>query len=235
MNREDFIIECKKIGLELSNDILNKIDLYKDLLIEWNNKFNVTAITDENNIYLKHFYDSICLVKSMDLNNKKICDFGTGAGFPGMVLAIIFNNSNITLIESNSKKILFLNEVKKKLNLDNVIIINDRVEKYAKENREVFDIVTCRAVSSLNIILELASAMIKENGYFLPMKANVEEEIKNSEQKSKQLNLLLKDKIEYKLPVENADRTILKYRKTGKTDLKYPREYNVIKKENIRQ
>ena len=230
MNREDFIIECKKIGLELSNDILNKIDLYKDLLIEWNNKFNLTTIIEEKDIYLKHFYDSLCIVKSYNFNNKSICDFGTGAGFPGMVLAIIFSNSKITLLESNNKKVLFLEEVKKVLKLDNVTIINQRAEDYGKNNRELFDIVTCRAVSNLNIILELSISLLKINGLFIPMKSNVDIEFNESIDKAKLLGYKYINKIEYILPIENSNRTLLIYEKIKKTYMKYPRNYNLIKK-----
>ncbi len=99
MNKNEFVLECKKIGINISSNILNKLDLYFHELVSWNNKFNLTTIINEEDVYLKHFYDSLCLVKVTNLNNKNICDFGTGAGFPGMVIAIVFDKSNITLIE----------------------------------------------------------------------------------------------------------------------------------------
>ena len=231
MNSEIFIEECNKIGIEINSEIIDKLNIYKDLLIEWNKKFNLTTIVDEKEIFLKHFYDSLCIVKGSSINNKIICDFGTGAGFPGMVLAIVFRNSKVYLIESNSKKILFLNEIKNKLELDNVNNINDRVENYARKNREKFDIVTCRAVSQLNIILELSVALLKKDGLFIPLKAMVDEEYNNSIQKTKLLGYDFVKKIEYNLPIENSKRTILIYKKTKKTEDKYPREYNKIKKE----
>ena len=117
MTKEDFIKYCSILGINLTTKNLSDLEEYKNLLIEWNQKFNLTTIIEEKDIYLKHFYDSLCLVKTTNLTNKKICDFGTGAGFPGMVLAIIFDNSNFTLIESNNKKVTFLEEVKNKLNL----------------------------------------------------------------------------------------------------------------------
>ena len=116
MNKEEFKLECSKIGIDITDEIFNKFEMYKDLLIEWNNKFNLTTIIKEEDIYLKHFFDSLYITKFHDFNNKKICDFGTGAGFPGMVLAILFKNSNFTLLESNNKKVLFLNEVTKLVN-----------------------------------------------------------------------------------------------------------------------
>ena len=230
MNKDQFIFECNKLGILINDNIYEKLELYKDLLIEWNNKFNLTTIVLDEDIYLKHFYDSICLVKATDLNNKKLLDFGTGAGFPGMVIAILFSNSNITLLESNNKKVSFLEHVKKELELKNVNIICDRVENYAKNNREKFDIVTCRAVSNLNIIMELSTALLKINGLFLPLKSNVEEELNKAERNIDKLSYKLIDKIEYKLPKEQSNRTILVFKKYKKTDEKYPRNYNIIKK-----
>ena len=232
MNKEEFIKYLDNLNIKINDDKINKLEKYKDLLIEWNNKFNLTSITSEEDIYLKHFYDSLCIVKSTDFNNKEICDFGTGAGFPGMVLAIVFDNSNITLLESNGKKITFLNEVKKELDLSNVTIINSRAEDYGKKHREIFDIVTCRAVSSLNIILELAVSMLKKNGLFIPMKSNVIDEFNNSINKAILLGFEFIKKIEYILPIENANRSLLIYEKIKKTDNKYPRSYNLIKKQS---
>jgi 16S rRNA (guanine527-N7)-methyltransferase len=231
MTKEEFIIECKNIGIDIDDEIISKLDLYKNELIDWNKKFNLTTIIEEKDIYLKHFYDSLCLIKAIDLNNKNICDFGVGAGFPGMVLAIVFNNSSFTLIESNSKKVSFLENIREKLKLNNVNIINTRTEEYGKNNREIFDIVTCRAVSNLKIILELSISMLKINGLFIPMKSNVEDEFNESIEKSKLLGYDFINKIEYKLPIENSNRTLLIYKKITKTNLKYPRNYNIIKRD----
>jgi len=230
MTKDEFIIECNKINVLIDDKLLSDLIKYKDLLIEWNKKFNLTTIVEEKEIFLKHFYDSLCIVKSDNLENKNICDFGTGAGFPGMVIAIVFKNSNITLLESNSKKVTFLNEVKKQLNLKNVSIINDRVENYGRNNRELFDIVTCRAVSNLNIILELSVALLKVGGKFIPMKSNVSEELEISMNNSILLGYKLLRKIEYYLPIEKSKRTILVYEKIKETDNKYPRNYSIIKK-----
>ena len=228
MIKDEFIIECKKIGIIINNDIINKLEIYKNELIEWNKKFNLTTILEDKDIYLKHFYDSLCLVKATSLDNKNICDFGTGAGFPGIVLAIIFSNSNITLIESNNKKVLFLEYIKNILNLNNVTIINKRTEDYGKNNREIFDIVTCRAVSSLKIILELSISLLKKDGLFIPLKSNIDNEFNESIEKSKLLGYEFDKKIEYYLPIENLKRTILIYKKIKITDKIYPRNYNLI-------
>ena len=220
MTKEEFIEYCKKLGINLSIKNINDLEEYKNLLIEWNKKFNLTTIIEEKDIYLKHFYDSLCLVKATNLDNKIICDFGTGAGFPGMVIAIIFNNSKITLIESNNKKVSFLEEVKNKLNLNNVEILNKRVEDYGKNNREIFDIVTCRAVSNLNIILELSSSLLKINGEFIPLKSNVLEEL-SLVNNLENLSYKLENKIDYELPIENSKRTLLIFKKFKITELTF--------------
>ena len=231
MNKEEFIKECSKLGINIDENIINKLDKYRNLLVEWNSKFNLTTILEEKDVYLKHFYDSLCLSIGTDLNNKSICDFGTGAGFPGLVLAIVYSSSTFTLIESNNKKTIFLEEVKKQLNLKNVTIINDRTENYGKNNRELFDIVTCRAVSALNIILELSISLLKVNGLFIPMKSNIEDEFNSSINKAKMLGYEFINKCEYTLPIEESKRTLLIYKKVKPTDKKYPRNYNVIKKQ----
>lgn len=231
MTKEEFILECKNINIDITEDVFNKLNKYKDLLIEWNKKFNLTTIIEEKDIFLKHFYDSLYLSTECDFTDKKICDIGTGAGFPGMVLAIVFGEGNFTLMESNNKKIIFLEAVKADLSLDNVSIISARAEDYGKKNRELFDVITCRAVSALNIILELSTSMLKVNGKFIPMKSNVEEELKNARNNIDKLSYKLIKEVEYELPIEKAKRTILVFEKYKKTDDKYPRNYNVIKKQ----
>ena len=111
MTKEEFILECKKINIDITEEIFSKLDRYKELLIEWNQKFNLTTIIEEKDIFLKHFFDSLYLNTECDFKDKKICDIGTGAGFPGMVLAIVFKNGNFTLMESNNKKVLFLGDL----------------------------------------------------------------------------------------------------------------------------
>ncbi|MBR4178078.1 MAG: 16S rRNA (guanine(527)-N(7))-methyltransferase RsmG [Bacilli bacterium] len=234
MNKEMFKNEIKKFNIKIDQKQENQLEIYKEELKKWNKKTNLTTIIDDEGIYLKHFYDSICIKKAIDINNKNICDFGTGAGFPGLVLAIIFNKATVTLLESNGKKIEFLKHIVNVLDLKNVKIIKDRAEIYGKSNRELFDIVTCRAVSNLNIILELSIALLKINGCFIPLKSNVEEELKNSEKKYKMLGYNLENKIEYELPIEKSKRTILVFKKVKKTEKKYPRNYNLIKNEIIK-
>ena len=138
MNKQDFIKKVSELNINITEEQLSQLDIYCKFLLEYNTHTNLTAIKEEEQVYLKHFYDSLTITKIIDINNKNICDLGSGAGFPGLVLAICFPNANLTLIESNGKKCNFLKIVKDKLKLNNVTIINARVEEYAKENREIF-------------------------------------------------------------------------------------------------
>lgn len=165
MNKEEFILELSKLNIELTEDQLNNLNTYKDYLIEYNSHTNLTTITDPEEIYLKHFYDSLTIAKVIDLKEyNSLIDVGTGAGFPGMVLKIVYPNLNVTLLDSNNKKTKFLSELKDKLNLDNLNIINERSEEFALNHLETFDIVTSRAVANLRVLTELCLPMVKENG-----------------------------------------------------------------------
>ena len=232
MNKEEFINSLKELNIILNNEQINSFETYKELLQEYNKKFNLTSITKDEDIYLKHFYDSLCIMKIKEIENStNLLDIGTGAGFPGIPLAITNPNLKITLVESNGKKCGFLELVKEKLKLNNIEIINSRAEEYSKINREKFDTVTSRAVSHLSIITELEVPALKVNGYFIPLKANYEQELEESKNKMNLLGLTLENIIEYTLPKENSKRTILKIKKTKETSENYPREYNKILKE----
>ena len=141
MTEQEFIEEIKKLGITPTKAKLQKLKKFYHLLTEWNKKINLTRITNKEEVYLKHLYDSLTIVTEVDLTKvNTLCDVGTGAGFPGIVLAIIFKNLKIDLIEANSKKCSFLTVVKETLSLDNVQIINERAEKYAKTTREKYEI-----------------------------------------------------------------------------------------------
>lgn len=230
MNIELFIKEVEKLGIELDEEKLTKLEKFYNLLIEWNNKINLTRIVEKEDVYLKHYYDSLTIAKAIDLNKiDTLCDVGTGAGFPGIVLKIVFPNLKITLVDSLQKRVNYLNEIIKELDLKYIEAVHDRAEEYAKNNREKFDVVTARAVTNLRILSELCIPMVKVNGYFIPLKANVDEEI----EESKDILEILKSKIEkqitFNLPIEDSLRNILVIKKLEKTNLKYPRRMDKIK------
>lgn len=233
MTKEDFIKELQKINITTNEETLTKLNEYYNILKEENQKYNLTRITKKEEVYLKHFYDSLTITKIIDITNQSICDLGSGAGFPGLVLAIFFPQSQLTLIESNGKKCRFLNLVKDKLKLENVNIINTRVEEYAKEHRELYDIVTARAVAPLKHLLEYGIPLVKINGYFIAMKSNIEKEELNINNYITKLNIQEKQRIIFTLPYEESLRTLIKYQKEKETNKKYPRKYNEILKKEI--
>ena len=233
MNKELFIEELKKLNIKVTNEQLKQLDIYYQLLIEENKKYNLTAITDEQNVYLKHFYDSLTIVKCVSLTNQYICDIGTGAGFPGMVLKIMYPNIKLDLLDATAKKCTFLNLVVSKLNLKNVRIINARCEDYAKEVREKYDLVTSRAVAPLKHLLEYSIPLLKVGGSFISLKSNIDKEMENIENYYQKLSLINEKIIKFKLPIENSDRSIYIIKKNAKTQNIYPRTYNQIKKKDI--
>ena len=231
MNKKEFIQEINKLGIQLTDEQLHQLDKYYQLLIEWNKVMNLTGITEEKeDVYLKHFYDSLTLSKVIDLNQDlTICDVGSGAGFPGIVLKICFPNLKITLLDSLKKRVNYLNEIIKELDLKNIEAIHTRAEDYAKQNREKFDIVTARAVANLKILSELCIPMVKVNGLFIAMKANIEEEIENSTEILKKLDSKI-EKIEtFYLPIENSIRNIIMIQKQKTTNNLYPRRIEKMK------
>lgn len=231
MTENNFVEELKLIGIDIDTEKLNKLNMYYELLIEWNEKINLTTITEKKQVYLKHYYDSLTLNKIVDLKNENnICDIGTGAGFPGIVLKIIFPNLKVTLIDSLKKRIDFLNLVIKELKLDNIVAINIRSEDFALTHREKFDIVTARAVAPLNILLEYSIPMVKKNKYFIAMKGNIEKEEKTFDNAMKLLTTKIKEMKTFTLPIELSKRTLIKFEKLEITSKKYPRKFNEIKK-----
>jgi len=231
MNKELFINEVKNLGIEVTSEKLSKLDLFYKLLIEWNEKINLTTIIEEENVYLKHFYDSLTLFRDIDLNKEiRICDVGSGAGFPGIVLKIFFPNINITLIDSLNKRIIYLNDIIDKLGLDNIKAIHSRMEDFSKIHEEEFDYITARAVSQLPILCEISVKALKINGSLVFMKANCEEELVNIDKKLDKLGLKLSFIDKFVLPIENSNRTIIKIDKYSKTNKIYPRSIDKIKK-----
>jgi 16S rRNA (guanine527-N7)-methyltransferase len=232
MNKEQFIEECKKININLTNEQLNKLENFYIFMTEYNKKTNLTRITDEKEVYLKHFYDSLTINKVINLKNYvSLCDVGTGAGFPGIVLKIVFPNLSITLIESSNKKCTYLTQLIEKLNLKNISVVCDRSENYSKKIRDKYDIVASRAVANLKVLSELCIPLVKKDGYFIALKSKADEEIKNSQDILNQLNSKIENVCSFNLPYENSLRNIIVIKKEKITDLKYPRNYkDIIKK-----
>ena len=234
MNIEEFINETKKLGIDVTGEQLEKLEIYCNFLLEYNTHTNLTAIKNREEVYLKHFYDSLTLTKIANLEKGSLLDVGTGAGFPGLVLAIIFPNLDVTLLDSNNKKITFLKECITRLQIKNAHTVYSRAEDYTKVHRESFDFVTSRAVANLRILLELNIPALKVNGCFLVMKAQVEEELEDSKNTMQVLSCKIIRQEEFNLPKNGGTRTLLNIQKTKETDQKYPRTYDKIKKKALK-
>ena len=231
MNKQEFLEELAKLGINLTNDQIDKLARFYQLLVTWNEKINLTTIIKEEEVYLKHFYDSLTLIKVVDLRQTlTVLDVGTGAGFPGIVLKIVFPNLKITLLDSLTKRINYLNEIIKELDLHDIETVCSRCEEYTKINREKYDLVVARAVSHLKILSEMIIPTVKVNGYFIAMKANLNDELEKTIPMLKKLNSELKEIKEFSLPIENSKRTLVVIKKNAKTALLYPRKYSEIKK-----
>lgn len=233
MNKEEFISELEKMDIIPTEEQINKLEMYKVFLMEYNMHTNLTAIKEENGIYLKHFYDSLTMNEYIK-KNMKVLDIGTGAGFPGMVLAILNEDSNFVLLDSNNKKTTFLNLLKEKLDLKNVEIVHTRAEEYVHHHKEEFDIVTSRAVSDLRILAELSLPALKTGGRFIPLKANISEELPLFLEALEVLNGKLIKQQEFYLPIENSKRTILEIEHIASTSEIYPRSYDKICKKPLK-
>ena len=206
MNKEEFINELEKININLSNNQLEQLDKFYHLMLEWNEKINLTRITEEKEVYLKHFYDSLTLNKVVNLKDvKTLCDVGTGAGFPGIVLKIAFPNLKVTLIDSLQKRVNYLNEVIKILDLQDIEAIHSRGEDY----KGSFDVVTSRAVANIEKLVNYTMHLVSKEGIFVAMKGNIDEELtKEVQQKiSKKYNIIRIDK--FNLPIENSTRSLI--------------------------
>jgi len=227
--KEFFIEGLNKIGLDLDERVIEKLLNYGELLIETNKHTNLTAIRDEKAMYEKHFLDSLLLQKILPKGVKKAIDIGTGAGFPGMVLAIVNPQINFTLMDSVSKKTKFLEMVANKLELKNVEVVNMRAEDYIKleGKRENYDLGLCRGVSKFNVILEYMIPFLKVDSLFLAQKMDYQEELEYSKEAFKILNSEIQKVHEFELPFCRDKRYIFEIRKLSKTDTKYPRRAGI--------
>ncbi len=230
MNKKEFIQEINKLGIQLTDEQLHQLDKYYQLLIEWNKVMNLTGITEEKEVYLKHFYDSLTIAKVIDLTKEKsLCDVGSGAGFPGMVLKIVFPNLKVTLVDSLNKRIKFLTEVANELNLKDIALVHARAEDFAKNNREKFDVVTARAVAPINVLLEYCLPLTKVGKYFIALKGNISQEIILLNNSLTKIGGKLINSQEFLLPIENSNRSLLVITKENPTSKKYPRHPKDIK------
>lgn len=229
MNREEFNKLLENLKLTCDEEKFTLLEKYANFLIEYNKHTNLTSITNKQDIYLKHFYDSLTISSVIDFTKvTNLLDIGSGAGFPGLVLKIFFPNLNITLLDSNNKKITFLNEAIELLNLKSISCVQKRAEELTKEKGNFYDVVTARAVANYRILTEISLPLVKPNGYFIAMKGNAESEIKESLTTINKMDAKIIQKEEFLLPIENSTRTIIKVQKNSLTDLTKLREYNKI-------
>ncbi|MCS5421601.1 MULTISPECIES: 16S rRNA (guanine(527)-N(7))-methyltransferase RsmG [Psychrilyobacter] len=227
--KEFFNEGLKKIGLELDEATVDMLLEYGNLLLDTNKHTNLTAIRDEKTMYEKHFLDSLLLQNKIPCGVKKAMDIGTGAGFPGMVLAIANPHINFTLMDSVSKKTKFLEMVAEKLNLSNVEVVNMRAEDYIKleDKRETYDLGLCRGVSKFNVILEYMVPFLKVGATFLAQKMDYQEELEYSKNAFEILNSKIVKVDELKLPFCEDARYIFEIKKMAETDKKYPRRAGI--------
>jgi len=206
MNKEEFIQELKKINIQLSEDQRKKLDQFYKLMIEWNEKINLTRITEKKEVYLKHFYDSLTLNKVVNLKEiTTLCDVGTGAGFPGIVLKIVFPNLKVTLIDSLQKRVNYLNEVIKKLDLTNIEAIHARGEEYKGK----YEVVTSRAVANIEKLVGYTMHLVDSNGVFVAMKGNIEEELTQDVKNKLERKYKIIKIEQFQLPIENSNRSLI--------------------------
>ncbi|WP_407855139.1 16S rRNA (guanine(527)-N(7))-methyltransferase RsmG [Enterococcus hailinensis] len=237
MTPEEFQVELEKLGLPLSEFQMEQFATYFELLVEWNQKMNLTAITELQEVYLKHFYDSITLAFSDTFEPQgKLCDVGSGAGFPSIPLKIIFPDLEITIVDSLNKRITFLSTLVEALELKGVSLYHDRAETFGqnKEYRESFDFVTARAVARLNVLTELCVPLVKRDGYFFALKAaKSDEELVEAKPAIALLGGKLIQAEDVSLP--NGDtRHIITIQKKKETPKKYPRKPGLPNKQPLK-
>lgn len=223
--KTEFAKLLNNLDIELTDEQYYQFHKYYEVLVEWNDRMNLTAITEERDVFVKHFYDSLCLIKSVDLNSQTLLDVGSGAGFPSIPLKIIYPDLKITIIDALNKRITFLQALVKELGID-AELIHGRAEEYKRKH--CFDLVTARAVANLNMLSELCIPFVKINGLFLAMKGpKLEEEIESSLGAIGLLGGRVVESIQYL--VDDQTRQLLIVKKIQKTDKKYPRKFSQIK------
>ncbi|MFF5514742.1 16S rRNA (guanine(527)-N(7))-methyltransferase RsmG [Staphylococcus capitis] len=214
-------------GIELSETQKEQFQTYYQLLVEWNEKMNLTSITEEHDVYLKHFYDSITPSFYYDFDGElSICDVGAGAGFPSIPLKIVFPELKLTIVDSLNKRIQFLNHLAAELGLQDVSFVHDRAESYGKgAYRESYDIVTARAVARLTVLSELCLPLVKKGGQFIALKSSKgEEELQEANFAINILGGNVKETFSFELPEDAGERQMIVIDKRRQTSKKYPRK-----------
>ncbi|MFI3252668.1 MAG: 16S rRNA (guanine(527)-N(7))-methyltransferase RsmG [bacterium] len=230
----DFNELLKDLDINLSEKQLQQFNTYFEFLIEYNEKVNLTAIKEKVQVYIKHFYDSLTLLKTYDFSKGvSLCDVGAGAGFPSIPLKIVYPNIELTIVDSLGKRITFLNLLAEKLELENYNMVNARAEEFCLTHRESFDVVTARAVARQNILNELCLPLTKVNGYFLAMKAAIATEENEEGDSLSILKGKIEDVVTFELPKGCGQRNIVKIKHTSKAPLEYPRDFGRIKKKPL--
>ena len=233
MNELEFIKQLETKGITLTPQQVNQFKQYFKILVEWNEKMNLTAITDEEGVYLKHFYDSLTIAFDFDFTDQNIVDVGAGAGFPSVPLKIVYPELKITIVDSLTKRITFLNHLFKELNLSNCQAISARAEDYAKDHRQKCDIVMARAVARLNILDELCLPLVKVGGYFLALKGlKATEELEEAGKGIVLLGGQVEKSIDFTLTNDNHRSNII-IKKVRDTPAKYTRMFGKIKKQPL--
>jgi len=232
MTYSQFVNLCEKYNINIDEEIYTRLTNYYHILVEENSKYNLTAITDEEEVFYKHFFDSM-LGSSLIKDNSSILDIGCGAGFPSVPLSLIKPNSNFTLVDAVNKKVNFINTLKQNLSLDNITAIHSRCEDLAKnpKYRESFDIVVNRAVAAFNIILEYSIPFLKVGGKLIAYKGkNVDEELINIDNALNKLNCKIIDKLDIYIKEIDSYRSFVVVEKTAQTANIYPRLQNKVRK-----
>ena len=225
-------------GIELSETQKEQFQTYYQLLVEWNEKMNLTSITEEHDVYLKHFYDSITPSFYYDFDGElSICDVGAGAGFPSIPLKIVFPELKVTIVDSLNKRIQFLNHLAAELGLQDVSFVHDRAESYGKgAYRESYDIVTARAVARLTVLSELCLPLVKKGGQFIALKSSKgEEELQEANFAINILGGNVKETFSFELPEDAGERQMIVIDKRRQTSKKYPRKPGTPNKSPLRE
>ena len=236
MNEQTFINSLKDSGITLTDQQLKQFETHFEMLVEWNEKINLTAVTEKEEVYLKLFFDSVTPAFYVDFNEiESICDVGAGAGFPSIPLKIIYPHLQITIVDSLNKRIKFLNELANKLEIDKVNFVHDRAETFGKgQYRESFDLVTARAVARLSVLSELCLPLVKKGGQFVALKGSQgDEELDDAQFAISVLGGKLNKVYEFKLPLEESTRQIIAIDKFKQTPKKYPRKPGTPNKEPL--